>query len=92
MDLKQVTEYLELDTWHFAKTMRQFPHWYLVRDRMEEFKKGDWEAVVQFIRDNGVPEKFKGKTKPYLHLNGYKYWTMGAPLNETTIINRERIK
>lgn len=94
MTREEVTEYLERDTWTFAKTMKQYPHWYLVRNQMSPEKKSRWEQVVQYIRDHGEPEVFKPfrKTYVYLYLNGYKYWTMGAPLSETIIINRERLK
>jgi hypothetical protein len=27
----------------------------------------------------------------YLELDGWEYWTMGAPLPETTVINRARV-
>ena len=29
---------------------------------------------------------------PYLIIDGWKYWTMGAPIEETIIINRAEIK
>ena len=52
-----------------------------------------FEDVVQFIRDHGYREVFEptGKEMTYLDIGGWKYWTMGAPLPETILINRERI-
>jgi hypothetical protein len=29
-------------------------------------------------------------TLPYLEVDGWEYWTMGAPIAETTVINRSR--
>lgn len=28
---------------------------------------------------------------PYLYIDDYKYWTMGAPVEETIIINRAKV-
>ena len=89
MTPEEVTKWLEHDTWYFAKTMAKWPHWYLVRNKMNSWKADKWEEVVQYIRDNGTPEVFQGKTKPYLYLNGYKYWAGMMPVPE--VINRERV-
>ena len=48
----------------------------------------DFERVVQYIRDNGVSERFFSKSFIYFYMGGWKYWTMGEPLNETQVINR----
>ena len=35
----------------------------------------------------------KGKYfNPYLYIDDYKYWTMGAPVEETIIMNRAKVK
>lgn len=75
--------------WIFAKTMPQWPHEYTLR---KEWPSEDvpFEAVVQFIRDYGYRERFKptGSVFTRLNVNGKKYWTMGAPLPTTILINR----
>ena len=73
--------------YHFAKTMPQHPHWY-TRRREWGNDEPQFERVVQYIRDHGYDETFKGRAYKMLAINGYKYWTMGAPLNETILINR----
>jgi len=92
MDIKEVTEIFNSLDWTFAKTMPRNPHFYTVRK--------DWEddalfcKVVMFIRRNGHVVKF-GKAKyTILVINGFRYWTMGCPLNRpdgshfTRLINR----
>jgi hypothetical protein len=42
-------------------------------------------------REHGVEEQWGKYNFPYLYIDDYKYWTMGAPIEETIIINRARI-
>jgi len=77
--------------WAFAKTMPQWPHEYTVR-KFEDPKDEQimFEQAVAFIRANGDCRMFEptGKSSVYFDIDGRQYWTMGAPIEETTIINR----
>jgi hypothetical protein len=42
-------------------------------------------------REHGVKERWGKYNNPYLYIDDYKYWTMGAPLEETTVINRAKV-
>lgn len=77
--------------WRFAKTMPQWPHEYSVRqfdDPPED--QALFEEAVSFIRAQGERRWFEptGRSSVYLDIDGRQYWTMGAPIKETTIINR----
>jgi hypothetical protein len=67
--------------------MPLWPHEYIVRDRSDE---NLFVLLVRHIRANGYYGKFYRKSITYYDDNGLVYWTMGAPLEETTIINRCR--
>jgi hypothetical protein len=71
--------------WTFAKTMPEWPHEYIVRNRVDEEL---FERLVKHIRARGYEGKFYQKSITYYEEAGMVYWTMGAPLHETTIINR----
>jgi len=73
--------------WTFAKSMAHIPHEYVVRQG-----PGDAAFVnaVLFIRAHGRAEKFFKKSYTYFYCDGWKYWTMGNPIDETTIINRAK--
>lgn len=74
--------------WIFAKTYAEtWPHEYLVRDRVDE---AYFVKLVQHIRANGYQGYFYKKEITYYDEDGLVYWTMGAPVEETTIINRCR--
>jgi hypothetical protein len=65
--------------------MPEWPHEYIVRDRVDE---NLFEQLVRHIRGNGYKGAFYEKTYIYFEEGGLLYWTMGNPINETTIINR----
>jgi hypothetical protein len=73
--------------WIFAKTMPWVPHEYIRRSDCKDAKVFEW--FVQYIRDVGRLERYGKSIRSYLHLDNYKYWTMGAPVMETIIINRQ---
>jgi len=73
--------------WKFAKTYaKTAPHEYHVR----HFRPGDadFERFVGIIREHGYDRQFWGRTYRTFDLDGQQYWTMGAPVAETMIINR----
>ena len=84
-------EFISTRSWRYAKTMPQWPHEYATRrfdDPHQE--QAVFEEAVAFIRANGERRKFEptGKISVYLDIDGRQYWTMGAPIEETIIINR----
>lgn len=78
-------EFVASAPWVFARSMPTIPHEYTVRGKTPD---ADFVAFATHIRENGYRKRFRGRYYTYLDLDGYSYWTMGAPLAETTIINR----
>ena len=75
--------------WTFAKTMPFAPHEYIVKDKCP-LTAEEFEYFVNMQREHGVKERWGKYNNPYLYIDEYKYWTMGAPLEETTVINRAK--
>ena len=79
--------------WRFAATMPQWPHEYTVRE-WEPSREDDFEWFARLIRERGEVRPWpRGARVPkyhhtYFELDGWQYWTMGAPVHETTVINR----
>lgn len=97
IDRKAAEEFVANSGWRNAKTMPECPHEYTVRDlspggaKTTAMGDAEFEWFVRLIRDEGVLAEWGGQTRPYLRVGGWKYWTMGAPVDETTIINREPV-
>jgi len=79
--------YIPSVEWRFAKTMPLIPHWYTVREWNKQ-KRDDFTFLVRFIREHGEVIPWGRFMNTYLKLGVWKYWTMGAPIEETTVINR----
>jgi len=71
--------------WTYAKTMPDWPHEYIVRERVDEEM---FIRLVEHIRNHGYEGKFFSRPITYFDHDGMTYWTMGAPLDETMIVNR----
>jgi hypothetical protein len=79
--------FVNTEKWTFARTMPKWPHEYLVRERVDEDL---FVRLVCHIRSYGYEGRFYAKPITYYEENGLQYWTMGAPIEETIIINRCR--
>ena len=88
-DIDEVHDILEENKWIFAKTMPETPHFYTLRRTWSDEKK--FESIVEYIREQGIKEKFEGKEYIYLYLGDFKYWTMGEAVKDTILINRAKI-
>lgn len=84
-----IRNYVSKVSWIFAKTCKNIPHEYTLRKAKPELDV-DFVRFVELIREKGYDETFYGKTYRYLDIDGYQYWTMGAPIEETILINRAK--
>ena len=84
---EELLSFVSSERWTYAKTMPDWPHEYLVRERVD---RNLFELTVAHIRSNGYEGSFYKRKIVYYEEDGLVYWTMGAPLEETTIINRCR--
>lgn len=87
MNKQEAIDLLEKATYRFAKSAKnKNPHWYTLRDTWEDDEK--FSEIVQYIRDNGKEERFWNIKYLCFHYKGWKWWTMGSPINETILINK----
>lgn len=85
---QELKEFVDKTPWTFAKTYaKTWPHEYIVRDRVD---RDLFVQLVSHIRAQGYQGSFYSKPITYFDEGGMVYWTMGAPVEETTIINRCR--
>ena len=83
---KELKDFVNNSKWIFAKTYAAtWPHHYILKERVDEDL---FIQVVKHIRRFGYEGRFYKKKYIYFEEDGYVYWTMGAPIEETTGINR----
>ena len=91
IEAKRIEKNLLKNTWHFAKTMPQIPHWY-TRGR-EWSSLDEFAEAVDLINLEGIEERWGNRTYKYYHIDGYKYWTMeepDVPSHKHILINRAK--
>jgi hypothetical protein len=86
-DREFVGRLIEKSNWHFAKTMPQNPHYYMLRKECPQ--DDDFVRFVEIIRQYGYRYQYGGYWYIKLDVDEWFYWTMGAPLEETILINRK---
>jgi hypothetical protein len=80
------TSFVQSHRWIFARTMPHNPHEYTLRRNTDD---ATFDAAVRYIREHGRMETYWGKPYRTLYFGDHKYWTMGAPLEVTILINRK---
>jgi len=78
-----------MSPWTFARTMPETPHEYTLRTKAPN--ENIFERVVLHIREKGYKALFGSVEYTYLNIDEWKYWTMGEPLEHTTLINRAKL-
>jgi len=86
--LDAIKAFIAKHEWTFAKTMPQWPHWYVVRKNCID---DEFVSFAVFIRNNGEVRPWGPYMHVYVDIDCFTYWTMGNPIEETTIINRAEI-
>ena len=84
---EELRRFANEEQWTYAKTMPNWPHEYLVRERVDDEL---FVRMVKHIRSNGYEGHFYQMKITYYDEDGLVYWTMGSPLDDTIIINRCR--
>ncbi len=87
---EEARRWLESQRWIFAKSMADNPHEYCLRRNAEDERM--FEAVVQFIREYGSWYPWWGRWYLQYVAGDHAFWTMGAPVPETTLINRKSLE
>jgi hypothetical protein len=67
------------------------PHEYTIRNWRPE-ADDDFLKAASGIREFGYEQNFYESTYVYFDLDALKYWTMGAPLRETVVLNRTSVE
>lgn len=86
-DFDKFAKLMFFNEWRFAKTMPENPHHYTLKKKWKNPK--DFEWAVTFLRENGYENIYHDYKYIQIDCNGHFYWTMGAPLSETILINRK---
>jgi len=79
-------EFIDSSQWTFAKTYAlTWPHEYIIREKVDRVL---FEDLAHHIRQHGFEGRFYKRILTYFADDRLLYWTMGEPIEETTIINR----
>lgn len=88
MDIRVLEDFIEGVDWITAKSYaKTWPHEYIVRGKDGATEQLFVELAIH-IREHGYAGYFFAMKITYFDYNGMVYWTQGAPIPDTIIINR----
>jgi hypothetical protein len=88
MSEEEVAQWCWSRPWQFAHTLWRNPHEHYVG------RKGDrlmFERIVLYLREHGYRYKWGRSEYVQIEVDGSAYWTMGADLESTVLINRKPV-
>lgn len=84
MKIEEIKDFIEKNTWTWAKSYRNIPHQWIIRPNVKE----KFDDFIQVIREKGVKAKFFKREYTYFEFEGYFYWVMNSLTEKDFIINR----
>jgi len=89
-DLALARSFIAARSWREAVTYRHTaPHEYIVRKwQSDEEGQAAFDRFITCIRRFGYADFYYRTRHIYWAIDGYRYWTMGWPVEETVVINR----
>lgn len=87
---ERIRGYINRCEWKWAKTFLTVPHEYIVRHQ-SALTDREFVDFVQAQRNYGTYQQWGRYNFPYLFIDGYKFWTMGDPIEKTTVMNRQKL-
>ena len=89
--LEEFNNIIENETWINAKTYKLIcPHEYIIKGQTL-MTKAQFYRAVSIIRLYGFEALYEGVAGMYFICGDHYFWTMGAPLYNTIIINRAKL-
>jgi hypothetical protein len=87
---EDVRRWLESQRWHYARSRPNNPHFYCLRREADD--QETFERIVEYISEYGSPYPWWGAVYDQLPLRDHCYWTMGASIENTELINRKSLE
>ncbi len=89
MQVEQFDNFVAARSWRFAKTYALVcPHFYTMRG---DGDRKEFEEAVRFLRSVGFQAYWHTKLGIYYIRGDFYYWTMGAAIEDTTVLNKAEL-
>jgi hypothetical protein len=87
--IARTRKYIGSMEWKFAKSMPQWPHWYVLR---EDGSARDFDLLARLIKNYGYPDPWGKRMDSYLVIGKFKYWVIEDVLNRAAPISNAEVR
>jgi hypothetical protein len=88
-EIARTRTYINSMDWKFAKSMPQWPHWWVLR---EDGSAREFDFVARLIKKFGYPDKWGTRTGYYLVIGKFKYWVIEDVLNRAAPLSNAEFR
>jgi len=88
-DIARAGAYISSMQWKFAKSMPQWPHWYVFR---EDGSAREFDFLDRLIKHFGYEDSWGKRTDSYLVIGKFKYWVIEDVLNRAAPISNAEVR
>lgn len=89
-DLQWARHFIKSQEWRFARTMPQWPHWYIVGGEGNRWRQ--FNRFANLIEEYGEEDRWGRQTFCYLRVGSYKYWVMDNIINRAAPILSSEVR
>ena len=88
-EIARARAYINSMDWQFAKTMPQWPHWWVLR---ENGSAREFDFVKRLIKQFGYRDPWGSRTRYSFVMGRFKYWVDEDCLNRGAPISNENVR
>jgi hypothetical protein len=88
-EIARARKYIDSMEWKFAKSMPQWPHWYVVR---KSGSAREFDFVGRLIKKFGYKDTWGNRSDSYLVIGRFKYWPIEDVLNRAAPLSNAAVR
>jgi hypothetical protein len=88
-EIARARAYINSMDWRFARSMPQWPHWYVVR---EWGSAREFDFIARLIKKFGYPDRWGTRRNSYLVIGKFKYWIDEEVLNRAAPLSNAEVR
>ena len=88
-EIARARAYIKAVDWRFARSMPQWPHWYVFR---EDGSAREFDFVASLLKKFGYEDIWGRRTDSYMVIGRFKYWVIEDVLNRAEPLSNAEVR
>ena len=88
-EIARAREYIKAMDWRFARSMPQWPHWYVFR---EDGSAREFDFIARLLKKFGYEDIWGRRKDSYMLIGRFKYWVIEDVLNRAEPLSNAEVR